>query len=95
MTAKHKGTCPFCKIEVVPYVTQENYFRRDECQCPECMETIYICRTPGCENYAKGGHLYDDELCPSCTASVGGGLGGLGALALGAVITTIIGKKME
>ncbi|GKV83674.1 hypothetical protein PEC106664_44480 [Pectobacterium carotovorum subsp. carotovorum] len=95
MTSKHKGICPFCKNEVVPRVTQENHVRRDKCKCPECKEDIYVCRAPGCENYAKGGHLYDDELCPSCTSSVGNGASSLGMLALGAAITAFVSKKME
>ncbi len=48
---------------------------------------------PGCENYAKGGRLYDDELCPSCTSGIGGGVGTLGMIALGAVISTFVGKN--
>ena len=52
MTSKHKGLCPFCKAEVIPRVIQENHVRRDKCECPECKEAIYICRAPGCENYA-------------------------------------------
>ena len=95
MTSKHKGLCPFCKAEVIPRVIQENHVRRDKCECPECKEAIYICRAPGCENYAKGGRLYDDELCPSCTSCIGGGVGTLGMIALGAVISTFVGKKME
>ncbi len=48
-----------------------------------------------CETYAKGGRLYDDELCPSSTSGIGGGVGTLGMIALGAVISTFVGKKME
>jgi hypothetical protein len=95
MTSKHKGTCPFCKNEVIPLVTQENYVRRDKCECPECKENIYVCRAPGCENYAKGGSLYDDELCPSCTSSIGGGFSTLGMMALSAAISAFVSKKMD
>ena len=51
-------------------VVEENYVRRDRCQCPRCAEMLYVCRMPGCSNYAKGGALWDDELCPSCTAGI-------------------------
>lgn len=95
MTSKHKGMCPFCKNEVVPDVIQENYLRRDKCECPECKRIIYVCRTPGCENYTKGGAIYDDELCPSCTSGLGGNVASLGTLAIGAVITALVSKKME
>ncbi len=37
--------------------------------------------------------LYDDELCPSRTSGIGGGVGTLGMIALGAVISTFVGKK--
>lgn len=95
MATKHKGLCPFCKNEVIPRIVEENYVRRDKCECPDCLETIYVCRAPGCENYAKGGSLYDDELCPSCTSGVSGGAGGLGMLALGAAITALVSKKLD
>lgn len=95
MTSKHKGMCPFCKNEVVAIVIQENHVRRDKCECPECEKAVYVCRSPGCENYAKGGHLYDDELCPSCTSSVSGNVGTLGMVALGAVVSSFVSKKME
>lgn len=70
MPSKHKGICPFCKEEIVPYVIDENTFRRDVCACPECREKILVCRGLGCHNYAKGGESYDDELCPECTKSL-------------------------
>ena len=67
MTAKHLGECPFCKGAIKAKVIEENVVRRDKCECPECGEAIYVCRTPGCDGYAKGGALYDHELCPVCT----------------------------
>ena len=66
---KSKGKCPFCEEDIRPLIIEENYLRRDKCQCPECEEIIYACRAPGCRNYAKGGVIWDDELCPSCAAS--------------------------
>lgn len=65
---KPVGECPFCRKMVRAYVIEENYLRRDKCNCPECHETVYVCRRPGCHNYAKGGTFWDDELCPSCTS---------------------------
>ena len=94
MTSKHKGVCPFCNIEMIPSVIEENTIRRDKCQCPDCGKYVYVCRTPGCRDYSKGGDIYDDELCPSCTSAIGGSVGSLGGLAIGAVITALISKKM-
>jgi hypothetical protein len=61
---------------------------------PHCPQTDHN-RSPGCQNYAKGGDLYDDELCPSCTSGVSEF--GKGALMTGAitVLTAVLtkGKK--
>ena len=72
MTKKHIGKCPYCNEDVEPNVIEGNTMRRDKCQCPrtECGGILYVCRTPGCHNYAKGGDMYDDELCPECTSSL-------------------------
>ena len=83
---KPLGRCPWCGKDVVGRVVEENYIRRDECVCPECGEKIFICRAPGCNNYAKGG-IWDDEFCPDCTKTVVTG-GVLSALSI------IIGKKL-
>jgi ribosomal protein S27AE len=64
---KHLGKCPFCNESVRPRVIEENSVRRDICRCPECSNSILVCRTPGCQDYAKGGEIYDDEFCPECT----------------------------
>ena len=86
---KPEGKCPFCGEIVRAQVVEENYVRRDRCQCPRCAEMLYVCRMPGCSNYAKGGALWDDELCLSCTAGITdtiapvvitGIIGGIGAL---------------
>lgn len=84
MSLKHLGECPFCKESITPQVVEENTFRRDKCVCPSCNGTVYVCRTPGCDNYAKGGDLYDDELCPRCT-------GGTGTLVAGVAATVVTG----
>lgn len=67
---KHLGLCPFCKGMISPVVVEQNGVRRDICKCPECEGSVLVCRSPGCDNYAKGGNLYDEELCPECTRSV-------------------------
>lgn len=86
MSAKHSGTCPFCKAVVTAVVIEENTIRRDKCQCPSCHNTIYVCRTPGCDNYAKGGDIYDDELCPECTQSAAKGAGAIALAAISAIV---------
>lgn len=80
---KPKGTCPFCKEQVAAIVVEENYIRRDICRCPECGESILVCRMPGCSDYAKGGELYDDELCPehSKIENITGAVTAIGSLA--------------
>lgn len=91
MSQKHKGMCPFCSEMVTPGVIEENYVRRDKCVCPECSEHIYICRSPGCNHYAKGGELYDDELCPQCTSGIAdAGKTTLAMAAFGAIVAKII-----
>lgn len=67
MKTKQKGCCPFCGEAVSPIVVEENSFRRDRCKCPKCEATVFLCRSPGCHNYAKGTDTYDHELCPACT----------------------------
>jgi len=69
MVTKQKGKCPFCDKSIQALVVEENVIRRDACKCPECGETVYLCRTPGCHDYAKGTEVYDHELCPSCTGT--------------------------
>ncbi len=66
---KHKGVCPFCKEEMIPTIVEKSTFQRDRCQCsnPECRQIIYVCRFPGCCDYAKGGSSYAHELCPEHT----------------------------
>ncbi len=83
MTKKHSGMCPFCNQEVMPEVVKQNIFRRDKCVCPSCGKAVYVCRSPGCSNYAKSGPLWDHELCPSCTSEISG-------IAKNAVVTAIV-----
>lgn len=99
MANKHAGTCPYCGETVTPVLIEENRIRRDVCKCPSCGHQLLSCRTPGCQNYAKGGAIYDDELCPSCTSSFVSGFGEVvkwGAMAAAAAIaTTAVAKKDE
>ena len=67
MLKKQKGKCPFCLKSIEPEIIEENTVRRDKCKCTECEELIYLCRSPGCHDFAKGTSVYDHELCPSCT----------------------------
>lgn len=71
---KPLGICPFCEEKVRAVVTESNDLRRDKCRCEKCQETVYVCRTPACHNYAKGGKIYDDEFCPSCIKNAPGAI---------------------
>jgi len=99
MANKHAGTCPYCGDTVTPVLIEENNLRRDVCKCPSCEKQLLSCRTPGCQSYAKGGQIYDDELCPSCTSSIASAVGEVvkwGAMmAAGAVATAVVAKKLE
>lgn len=67
---KPAGKCPFCNKQVRAEVVETtSSLRRDKCRCPTCGETVYVCRMPGCNNYARSGMIWDDELCPSCYGS--------------------------
>lgn len=70
MATKHPGICGHCRETVSPIIIEENTFQRDKCECPKCHEILYACRTPGCDDYAKGSKAYDEELCPQCTKIV-------------------------
>lgn len=97
MASKHLGLCPFCGDLVKPALLEDNNIRRDVCECPSCREKLCVCRTPGCMNYAKGGKVYDDELCPSCTESLTSGAGEVvkwGLMAVVAVVGTAIAETI-
>lgn len=74
MVAKQKGKCPFCSSVISAVVDESNTFRRDKCRCPSCNEVIYVCRSPGCHDYAKGTESWDHELCPECTSKLDGAI---------------------
>lgn len=66
-TTKQKGSCPFCGEVVEPNVVEKNAGpRRDRCECPNCGESVYLCRMPACHNYAKWTENWDHEYCPAC-----------------------------
>lgn len=67
MSFKDEGKCPFCYEKMTPEVIEENSLRRDKCKCINCQRDIYICRAPGCRDYARGGDVYDDEFCMACS----------------------------
>ena len=99
MANKHAGECPYCGDNVTPVLIEKNKIRRDVCKCPSCEKQLLVCRTPGCHSYAKGGEIYDDELCPSCTASFTSGLGDVVKYAVitavGVIATAAATKKEE
>lgn len=87
---KHQGKCAYCGEMVMPRIIEENDLRRDKCKCPLCGNFMYVCRTPGCNNYARSGSMYDDELCSDCTSSVVSQVG----TAVSFVVTAVISKKI-
>ncbi|MDI9768215.1 hypothetical protein QM327_16810 [Pantoea dispersa] len=101
MATKNEGICGHCRKKVSPIVIEENILRRDKCKCPECEQDLYACRSPGCDDYAKGGKNYDEEFCPSCTKSLAENAGTAAkaiagiALTIGTTIATkhFTGKK--
>ena len=95
MTKRHSGICPFCKETIIADTLEENYVRRDKCQYPSCKGVIYVCRSPGCDNYAKGGDLYDDELCPECTRGLTSNGGTIAMTALATVVAVLVEKGMN
>ena len=91
MAGKQLGTCPFCKEQVRANVTVERRFRRDTCECPECGESILVCRMPGCGDYAKVRQTYDHEFCPECTKK----LTIAGGFLLAAAATRAVENKVD
>jgi hypothetical protein len=82
MNMKQKGKCPFCQKQVEPQILEGNTLRRDRCKCPECGEEIYLCRSPGCHDFAKGTSVYDHEFCPECTETISSTAAEIGKAAL-------------
>lgn len=91
--AKQKGLCPFCSQAVEAIIVEENTARRDKCRCPQCGETVFVCRTPSCHDYAKGTASWDHELCPACSAQAGKAVvevGKVAAKVAGTVVTAVL-----
>lgn len=95
MATKAKGICPYCQENVNAAVIKEGTIRRDECQCPTCKNSVYVCRAPGCDNYVKNGKLYDDELCPACTKGILSNVSSLGMVAVTTAISIAVAKKLN
>jgi len=96
MEVKHVGICPYCGDSVQPLVVVHNYVRRDACKCPNCEKMILVCRVPGCSDYAKGGDVYDEEMCPAHTASIVNGGGEVvkwGLMAAAAAVATAAASR--
>jgi hypothetical protein len=98
---KQIGKCPFCLELVEALILEGNTVRRDRCSCPKCDQPIFVCRTPGCHDYAKGTSTYDHELCPDCTATAANmaaevgktALKVAGAVAAAVAVAAVKGKK--
>ena len=84
MSQKPLGTCSYCKEQVQAEIIESNNLRRDRCECTNCHSTVYVCRSPGCHNFALGGEFYDHELCFACTAATIGV-----ASTVGVVVATV------
>lgn len=98
MPTKHPGICPHCRAKVSPVIIEENLIRRDKCECPSCKGVVFACRTPGCDDYSKGGSAYDEELCPGCTKTLADGTGAVLSTAAGILVTaatTVAVAKMS
>lgn len=61
MANKIKGFCSHCFNETYHVEQQWNLVRRNQYVCESCKKPTYQCRL--CQNFAKGGDVWDDELC--------------------------------
>ncbi|CAG7827265.1 unnamed protein product [Allacma fusca] len=64
----------------------------------ERQGTVKNAKTPGCQDYAKGGDLYDDELCPGCTSSMTSGAGEVlkwGLMSVVGILATVLVTKKD
>jgi ribosomal protein S27AE len=67
----HEGHCPKCGKAINPTrFLERNTLRRDVLECPNCQARILKCRFPGCQDYALGGKVWDNDFCPNCTKEV-------------------------
>ena len=61
MANRIKGFCSHCFENTYHIEQQWNSIRRNIYVCEGCKKSTLMCRI--CQNFAKGGSFYDDELC--------------------------------
>lgn len=73
----HFGYCSWCFEKTTHRLIEKNYLRRNiyKCQSEKCKENkdykkTVQCRVPFCENMAKTGDYWDDELCAEHNGSI-------------------------
>lgn len=94
---KPKGECSYCKSTMQPKVLESAALKRDICICTAngCGQRIICCRMPGCDNYARCGTYWDDELCHSCTKKTMNGTTRLGYTSIALAVTFAIKHKLK
>ena len=63
MPTRIKGYCSHCFKNSYHIEQQWNALRRNVYMCESCNKSTLQCRVRVCQNFAKGGSFYDDELC--------------------------------
>ncbi|MGR6838075.1 hypothetical protein ACU5DF_02790 [Aliivibrio wodanis] len=69
-----KGECPWCKKQTHAYLAERNVPpRRNIYRCGEksCDKQVLVCYSPGCDDLARWGDIWDDFYCPDCTSQLG------------------------
>lgn len=94
-TRKPMGRCPHCEKKVRAVIVEENTVRRDVLECPKCEERLLVCMTPGCKDYAAGGDVYDENLCPTCTATGVDVAGKTATKAAGVVVGILVKRQFD
>jgi len=61
MAIRIKGFCSHCFENSYHIEQQWNLIRRNTYVCEHCKRSTLMCRV--CQNFARGGSFYDDELC--------------------------------
>ncbi len=94
---KPKGLCSYCKNTMQPTIMKAATLRRDTCICSvkTCGQQIISCRIPGCDNYARCGKYWDDELCQPCTKKTMGGATTLGFGSISLAVTFALKHKLK
>ncbi|MBQ4076178.1 MAG: hypothetical protein IJD65_00625 [Mailhella sp.] len=68
------GKCSNCGKVISPSnkdVIVENKMARDVIKCPSCGFELVRCMSPGCNNYALCGNVFDNLVCSDCLKNVG------------------------